>query len=88
MMPEESKPSFYTSTLSLAFLGSLIFYGVILLVVAVGLLFFKADVENAKLIIGWASALQAMLTSAYLTARRVNSDSKGAPANEPVKPVV
>jgi prolipoprotein diacylglyceryltransferase len=65
-----NKPSWQTSTLSQVFLGGTAFYGVIISIVAVGLVFFNSDVEKAKLVIGWASALQVAVMSAYLTARQ------------------
>ena len=67
------KPSWATSTLSQAFIGSLAFYGLILLLTAAGMIWAGLDVEKAKTIIGWASALQAALMSAYLTARRTGN---------------
>ena len=70
------KPSYCTSTLSQAFIGSLAFYCFALFLVTVGLIGFKLDVDNAKLIIGWASALQASITAAYLTARKTNGEVK------------
>jgi len=80
-MPD--KPSWTSSTLSQAFIGSLVAYWILLGLVAFGLLFFHADVEMAKLIVGWSSALEASVTAAYLTARKVNGPTN---ANEPKKP--
>ena len=77
------KPSWQTSTLSQAFFGSLIAYWILLAIVAVGLIFFNGDVEKAKLVVGWASALEASVTAAYLTARKVNGPTN---VNEPKKP--
>lgn len=74
-MPDE-KPSWCTSTLSQAFIGSLGFYCFTLFLVTVGLIGFKLNVDHAKLIIGWASALQASITAAYLTARRTSGEKK------------
>ena len=71
-MPEQ--PSYKTSTLSQAFIGSLVFYFLVILMVAAGLIWANLDAEKAKLIIGWASALQASITAAYLTARKVNGN--------------
>ena len=71
-MADDSKPSWHNSTLSQAFIGSLVAYWILLVIVTCGLLFFHADVEMAKLIVGWASALEASVTAAYLTARKVN----------------
>lgn len=75
------QPSWTTSTLSQAFVGSLVAYWALLLVVAIGLTFFNADVEKVKLAIGWASALEASVTAAYLTARK-----NGGANGEPPKP--
>ena len=80
-MPE--KPSYATSTLSQAFIASLIFYMVEMSLVTVGLIWFKLDVEIAKLIIGWSSALEAAISSAYLAVRKVNGEGK---PQEPAKP--
>ena len=73
------QPSWQTSTLSQAFIISLGFYMAELLIVTIGLCFFHADVENAKLVIGWSSALEAAISSAYLTARKVNGGTNGTP---------
>ena len=80
-MPEQ--PSYKTSTLSQAFIGSLIFYTLTLLIVTVGLMFFQSNVETAKLIVGWASALEASIASAYLTARKVNGEPQGGGHAQP-----
>lgn len=64
------QPSYRSSTLSQAFIGSLAFYATILLLVTVGLIWANLDAEKAKLIVGWSSALQGMLTSAYLAVRK------------------
>ena len=83
-MPE--KPSWQTSTLSQAFIGSLIFYGAILLLVTVGLMFFKADVETAKIVVGWASAAETAVMSAYLTARKPGNGNGGTHVETPERP--
>ena len=80
------KPSWQTSTLSQAFFGSLIAYWVLLGIVAVGLLFVHADVEMAKLIVGWASALEASVMAAYLTARKVTGGGVNGVVPEPPQP--
>lgn len=76
-MPDE-KPSYANSTLSQAFVLSLVFYMATIFMVTVGLIFFNTDVEKAKLVIGWASALEAAISSAYLTARKVNGEVKSS----------
>ena len=81
----DEKPSYCTSTLSQAFIGSLAFYGGLLLLVAAGLIWFSLDAEKAKLVVGWASALQASITAAYLTARKVNGNG-GSQHEPPVQP--
>ena len=82
-MPE-SKPSYCTSTLSQAFIGSCIFYALLMILVTIGLIVHRLDVETAKLVIGWASAFQAAISSAYLTARKTGNGE--AKPEEPVKP--
>ena len=74
------QPSWQTSTLSQAFIGSLIAYWGILAVIAIGIVWGNTDVEKAKIVIGWASALETAVASAYLTARKVNGNG------EPPKP--
>jgi len=76
-------PSWHNSTLSQTFIGSCVLYGLILVIVSVGLIWCKLDVEIAKLIVGWVSAFQVAITSAYLTARKVNGEGKPV---EPPKP--
>ena len=71
-----SEPSYKSSTLSQAFIGSLACYWLVILIVSAGLIWAKMDAEQAKLIIGWASALAGSVMAAYLTARRVGN---GAP---------
>ena len=85
-MAEQS--SLHTSTLSQAFATSLLFYMGMMLLVAYGLIWKSLDVEIAKLIIGWASALEAALMAAYLTARSVQGNGKEEPPKPPeeVKP--
>lgn len=86
-MPE-SKPSYCTSTLSQAFIGSCVFYALAILFVTLGLILHRLDVETAKLVIGWASAFQVAISSAYLTARKVgNGEGKPAEPVQPVEPV-
>lgn len=79
-------PSWHNSTLSQAFLGSCVFYAGLLFLVSAGLIWFKLDVEVAKLIIGWASAFQVAISSAYLTARRTSNGNGEAKKEEPPKP--
>lgn len=79
----DEKPSYCTSTLSQAFIGSLGFYCAILILVAIGLIWFKLDVEAAKLVIGWASALEASIASAYLTARKTTGNAGGTDVPPP-----
>ena len=70
-----SEPSWKSSTLSQAFVLTTIGYGLVILVVAVGLIF-KLEVETAKLIIGWASSFWGAISAAYLTARRTTGENK------------
>ena len=72
-----AEASWKTSTLSQAFFLSLIFYMGILVIVTIGVCFFNPNIENVKLIVGWASALEAAVSSAYLTARKVNGNTNG-----------
>lgn len=70
------KPSWCTSTLSQAFIGSLAFYCLMLLVVSCGVIWAGLNPDNAKLIVGWVSALQVSIASAYLVARKTNGEVK------------
>ena len=76
-MPE--LPSWQTSTLSQAFIGSLIAYWGILSVIAIGIVWGNTDVEKAKIVVGWASALEAAVSSAYLAIRKTNGGGNGEP---------
>ena len=78
-----SVPSWHNSTLSQAFIGSLAFYCAVLLLVTTGLIWRGLDVETAKLVIGWASALEMSVMSAYLTARKPNGNPPGGANAQP-----
>ena len=66
------QPSYRTSTLSQAFILTILFYCATILLVTAGLIWANLNAETAKLIIGWTSALQSAITSAYLAVRGMN----------------
>ncbi len=72
-MPEQ--PSYTHSTLSQAFALTTGCYLLLILTVAAGLIWWKLPVEVAEKIIGWMSAFWAVVSGAYLTARKVAEPS-------------
>ena len=66
------QPSYKSSTLSQAFMLSVVFYMLVLAIVAFGVSFANPNIENVKLVVGWASAFEASIASAYLAVRMAN----------------
>jgi hypothetical protein len=73
-MPEQ--PSYKTSTLSQVFMMTTISYLVIIVLLVIGLTWFKLPFDVAEKIVGWMTALWGMVSSAYLTGRKVNGEGK------------
>ena len=73
-MPD--KPSVLTSTLSMVWAGSTVFYGAMALMAAISVIRGWAPYEIAEKIMVWPTFLWTNLTSAYFTARKVNGEQK------------
>lgn len=73
------KASWTTSTLSQAFICSLIFYGGMILLVAGGVIWKGLDVQVAEKIIGWVTALEAPIATAYLAVRKTGNGTNTPP---------
>lgn len=69
-------PSWHTSTLSQAFVLALAFYMAFILILTVGVIWFKLPLEVAEKVVPWGTALWGSVTSAYLAARKVNGEVK------------
>lgn len=81
------KPSYTSSTLSQAFWVTTLTYLGMMLLLVTGLIWFKLPLEIAEKPVGWMTTLWGMVSSAYLTGRKVNGESKPKePDNAPVVP--
>jgi len=70
------QPSYKTSTLSGLARWAVIYYGLFLGLVAVGLIANRMTLEIAEKLVAWSMVPLTMFGSAYLTARKVNGEGK------------